>query len=148
MRPPLEPVELDGFKLDVGHYLFKDYSDIGEAASELPPVIEWVNMKLQSLTEAKIVKKQEIEEAEAEAYFSLRSGGFEETFSGKSTETALGMAVSLDKKVMETHRDYAVLTGWVLRLANLQESLKAKLDLVRSTEATRRSLVGNEITEE
>lgn len=146
--PRLGTLDLDGFSLDLDYYLTHPYDDIREAAQELPPLIEWVNAQLQVLTEQRLIAKQEIREAEAGAYFDLRrDGAFAELgYSGKPTDTALAHAVALNDQVKEAHRSYAVLTGWVHRLSTLQVSLQSKLELVRSTEATRRLVdgVGND----
>lgn len=125
------------YKLDLNYWLGREYDDIGSASTELPSVIEWVNARLQAFTEAKIVKKHEIKEAEARAYFQLRrDGGMPDD--AKKTEAAIAHAVAIDDEVMEAYRAFAVLSAWAQRLTNLLFSLQAKLDLVRSTEATRR----------
>ena len=143
--PKLDPIVLgDGFELDIDYYLSTDYLDITQAAAELPPIIEWVNQRLQDLTEQKIIKRQQLKEVEAEAYFALRAGGFSEQYADKMTEASLEKAVCLAAEVKNVHREYAVLAGWVQRLINLQQSLQAKLDLVRTSEATRRRLVDPE----
>lgn len=124
-----------GYRLDLDHWLSREYGDIGHASAELPAIIEWVNSQLQGIAEDKIVKKHEIKEAEARAYFNARQRW---TFESKPTEAAITHAVSLDEEVMEAYRKFAVLSAWSQRLVNLLFSLQAKLDLVRSTEATRR----------
>lgn len=134
--PTLDPITLQGFELDVDHYLKKDYDDISMASEELPALIEWINMLVQIYAEAKIVAKQEIKEVEAEAYAEAQA----EPTDGKKTEASLGRAATLNPKVMAAHRRFARLSGWVSRLVNLQISLQSKLDLVRSTESTRRKV--------
>ena len=124
------------YKLDLDCWLTKEYDDIGHASAELPPIIEWVNAQLQTISEAKIIKKHEIKEAEARAYFRQRRNGTPE--GGRQTETAIAHNVALDDEVMEVYREFAVFSAWSQRLTNLLFSLQAKLDLVRSTEATRR----------
>jgi len=146
--PQLPPIDMgDDFKLDLSYYLTQSYDDIGQASSELPAVIEWVNMKLQEMVESRLIAKQRIKELEAEAYFDLKGGRFAENYSDKMTETSLAMAVALDEKVKSAHRKHAVLAGWVERLSNLQGSLVAKLDLTRSSEATRRQLISKHDSE-
>lgn len=125
------------YKLNLDHWLAREYDDIGHAAAELPAIIEWVNAQLQTVTEAKIIKKHEIKEAEARAFFALRRGEFPDD-GGKKTDAAITHAIALDEEVMEVHRSFAILSAWSQRLSNLLFSLQAKLDLVRSTEATRR----------
>src|ERR1051326_4693325 len=110
-RPPLEPLNYGGFSLDLDYYLSHDYIDIGEAASELPPIIEWVNGWLQDLTERKIIQKQLVEQVEARAYFELKGGMFESKGYGttKPSEEALKRAVQLDERVIEAHEKYAIV---------------------------------------
>jgi hypothetical protein len=135
--PKLESIELQGYALDVDYYLKKDYNDISVASEELPALIEWVNMLVQIYTEKKLIAKQEIKEVEARAYNRLES---DPEFTGKKTDTNLSRQIVLQEDVMKAHRRFAVLTGWCSRLINLQISLQSKLDLVRSTESTRRKV--------
>lgn len=146
--PPLptpDPIELDGFKLDVNYFVSKDYDDIASAAQELPPVIEWVNCKLQSLTEQKLLKDDEVKEMEAETWFYLQNGGWEDNnYAGRKNAHALLMGCRLDPRVKKAKQELAVLTAWAQRLYNVMASLQAKLELVRSAEATRRSIFDSE----
>ena len=141
-RPKLGKIHLDDFDLDLDAILYASYEDISEAAEELPPIIEWINAQLQGITEQRIVKKQTIRELEAKVYFDLKNGAFErEGYADKMTETAVDKAINLNEKVQAAWREYATLVGWEQRLENLRFSLNAKLDLVRSSEATRRRLI-------
>lgn len=135
--PDLDPVELQGYKLEVDYYLKKDYDDISAASQELPALIEWINMMVQCYAEDRLVAKQEIKEAEARAYFRLMKSDALD----KKTDTVISRALVLEEDVMKAHRRFARLTGWVSRLQNLQMSFQSKLDLVRSTESTRRSMI-------
>lgn len=135
--PVLEPIKLQGYDLNVDLYLKKDYNDISMASEELPALIEWVNMLVQIYTEKKLVAKQEIKEVEARAYNRLEA---DPNFTGKKTDTNLSRQIVLEDDVMKAHRRFAVLSGWCGRLINLQISLQSKLDLVRSTESTRRKV--------
>lgn len=138
--PTVQKIELGGVSLDVGYFLRSSYDEISRASSELPAIIEWVNEQLQAIVEEKMIVKQQIKEVESKTYFELVNGGFEEQYHGKQTATALSMAISLEPEVKKIHRRYAVLSGWTSRLQSLQYSLTAKLDLVRSTESTRRKV--------
>jgi len=139
--PKLEPIKLQGYELNVDLYLKKDYNDISVASEELPALIEWVNMLVQIYTEKKLVAKQEIKEVEAEAFNRLES---DPEFTGKKTDTNLSRQIVLQEDVKKAHRRFAVLSGWCGRLINLQISLQSKLDLVRSTESTRRKVYTDE----
>lgn len=136
----LEPIILNGQKIDLNHYFSNEYTDIEQAAQEIPPLIEWVNMQLQYCYEDKLNFKTELEEKKAKAFLDLRVS-FSEKYGGKSTEEALKSAVLLDDDVQDLKRQLNVQTAWVRRLHNLQLSLQTKLDLIRSSEATRRNLI-------
>jgi hypothetical protein len=140
----LDKVDLgDGQTLDIGHYLTHSYDDVSEASQELPAMLEWVHTRLQVVYEKRLILKAELEEAMAKAWFDLQghgAGSFAENFHGKPTAEAINHAVNLDQHVCKLKRTLAVYTAWTQRLNNLQSSIQAKLDLVRSTEATRRTV--------
>ena len=136
--PRISSIELGGAPLDIDYLLTTEFVDIREAASVLPPVIEWINDNLQSYNEQRILKKQEVKEAEAQAYMDLRNGLFVERGYGKLTETALEHAVVLEEGVKKAHREFATLSAWCTRLENLMRALQMKMELTRSSEATRR----------
>jgi len=141
--PKLDPVSWGGdFTLDLDYYLGHDYLDIAEACTELPAVIEWVNERLQRVTEDRLRIKSKIKRMEAKAYFRLKDGGYEaDGYAGKATNEALERAISLNPEVQKEEDEFAVLSGWHVRLVNLITSLQSKLDLTRSVESTRRRLV-------
>ncbi len=142
--PVLSPIELDGYTLDLQHFFGKEYTDICEASVELPSIIEWLNYQLQAQIEQKHRLKASVERSEAEAYFRLKNGDFQRLGYGeKTTDKALDYAIKTDESVIQFNEDYAVTAGWVARLENLQRSLQYKLELVRSSEATRRTVAGN-----
>ncbi len=138
----IDPIRLPGFELDIDYYLRKQYDEIGEAAEEVPIIMEYISAKLQELMEQKLIARQAIKEAESAAYFFLKRGGFEEKGYGeKLTEKALEMAIPLEESVSKAHTDFSVLNGWAMRLQGAQLNLQLKLDLLRSFEATRRKLI-------
>ena len=142
-KPPLPKIgtiTLDGVTLDLNHYLGREYDDVSEAALDLPSVAEWINEQLQAYTESYQIAKVSLAEAEAETYFRLKKGQYDDDYGGKATEDALKRAVDLDPKVGKLNRDVAVLYAWCNRLRGIQENLRMKLELVRSTEATRRAV--------
>ncbi len=138
----VEPLDFgDGDILDIAHYLGSEYDDVSVANQELPPMMEWVHSKLQLMTERRLLVKQRVAEHRARAWFALQddgADGFSANYRGKATSEAMNHAVNLDPRVCEAERLLARYTGWTQRLNNLCESIQAKLDLVRSTEATRR----------
>lgn len=140
----IDDLELNGQKVDLNYYFTQEYTDIGQAAQELPNLIEWINAQLQVFYEDKLNAEQELKRAEADAYFELKSdsnANYATLYGGKVTEKALEYAVNRDEGVTVAWKRLNGLTAWVRRLHNLQQSLSTKLDLIRSSEATRRRLV-------
>ncbi len=138
---PLDVIELDGEKIDLNYYFTQEYSEIGQAAAELPNLIEWVNWKSQLLYEDKLNAEQELKTAEANAFFDLKGGTFKDIYGMNPTDKSLQHAVYKDEGVIEAWKKYNRAAAWVKRLNSLQNSIATKLDLIRSSEATRRRLV-------
>ena len=136
--PSIGVIEFSGYTLDVDRYLRSEYPDIGEAAVELPAAIEWLNTVLYYYVSTELMESRAIKAAEAEAYFNLRNGGFAEKYGDKMTEKALEHAINLDPGVQTAVNSHADAKAWVVRLRNLIDTLIAKLDIVRTVEATRR----------
>jgi hypothetical protein len=140
-KPPvLAKLENDIIDLDPNYYFSKRYDDIVEAASELPLIIEYVNESLQRAACAASEAKRDLQTLEAETYGHFRRE-WANLFAEKMTEKALEMTVSQDKNILEATSNYSVLKSYVTRLANMQENLRIKLDLLRSIEATKRKLI-------
>lgn len=135
--PDLGTIELQGYVLNLNAYLKKDYDDISTASQELPAIAEWINMMLQYYMEERLIAKQKIKEEESTAYFRIMK---DQDFEWKKTDAMVTRAVDTEESVMKAHRRHARLAGWVVRLQNLQLSFQSKLDLVRSTESTRRRI--------
>lgn len=136
--PTLGSLDFNRETVNLDYYLKSAYDDISQASQELPAIIEWVNMQLQPYVEEKLRVKQNIRETEARVYFELLDGTFERLYQGKKTAAAIDRAIALDSRVNDLYERMARVTGWVARLQSLQDSLAAKLDLVRSSESTRR----------
>jgi hypothetical protein len=106
----------------------------------LPAIAEWINEQLQGYAEQLQVRRAELDEVEGEAYFALTGGEFADNYLGRQNEEALKHAVAIDPKVKRIKHEVAVLSAWCTRLRATQDNLRMKLELVRSTEATRRSV--------
>lgn len=129
----------DGETLNLDQVFSHDYHDIQFACQSLPAHIEWVNARLEECIRAKHQWKHGVKRAMGEAYKRLREGEFTEKGWGmKMTETALEHAVNCDEEVNKAVDYFALYASLSVRLSNLIISLQAKLDLVRSSEATRR----------
>lgn len=138
--PFLESITYGEYTLHVNDWLTSAFDDIGEAAMAIPAIVEWLSYVLQYYVQAEILDARKIKQAEATAYFRLRSGGFAEKYGEKMTESALEKAVELEEDVQKAVTDYAESKAWVARLRGTLSTFQSKLDLLRSTEATRRAL--------
>jgi len=140
--PKLDKMELGGYALDIDYFLKTDYQGAHAAAKEIPTVVEWINSELQIAIEKKIICKQQLKKAEGAAFLDLRGALWERRgYAGKQTEAAIEAAVHQEQSVVEAHETLAYWSGLVSRLVNTLLSLQAKLDLVRTSEATRRAMV-------
>lgn len=132
----------DGETLDIDYYLTTPYDEISEATNELPAIIEWLNELKASYIENRDVAEIELKRVVGETYFNLRGLGkvaFGEQYGGANmTEDALGHAVDIDAKVNAQRKMVAAWNGNVSRVAGSIFSLQAKVELLRSSEATRR----------
>jgi hypothetical protein len=148
--PALKPLDTgDTVTLDIDYFLRHDFADVGQAMEDLPAIIEYVNERRQVMREDLYVQKQACKRAEATAYFDLKGGRFLELYQDiKSSETAIEHAIQLDSDVIEAHRVFAILHAHAERLTTTILALQLKLEMVRSTEATRRSLVETERQED
>lgn len=140
--PPVARIELGDFALDINYYLTTDYQDGQSACREIPAVIEYVNAQLQLMMEQKIIAKQNIKKVEGDIWNSLNRGLWEELgYEGKKTEDNMKRAIARHEDVVKAVSDYAWYASWCGRLANVIISLQAKLDLVRTSESTRRAMM-------
>ncbi len=144
--PELGIIDLGSeFTLNLDVFLKHPYEEIGEAAVELPAIIEWVNQQLQWVIEQKGIKKQEIKTVRAQAFVRLKNGKAQYEIPGKVSENAIEQLIEIDADVIRVNGELSKILGWSSRLSNLLYVLQAKLDLVRSTESTRRKLItGND----
>ncbi len=141
--PVLAAIMNNIIDLDPDKWFKKRYDDIHQAASDLPVVLEYINESLQRASISAQQSKWDVEAMEAETYTHFRQE-WATLFTDKMTETSLGMAVAQDKDLQKARNNYAVLKSYVTRLANMQENLRAKLDALRSVEATRRKLIDDD----
>ncbi len=143
--PKLRRLKLGRDAVDIDYYLTASYDNIGDASAELPAVVEWINEQNQEYVQQMHALKGEIKEAEAAAFLALAKPGSEESFEDrhpgvKKTTDAINHAVALDPEVRDKKVQYAHAVAMVERLRQLQSNLTAKLDIVRSSEATRRKV--------
>lgn len=141
--PSVAPIRgFEGKSLDIQYYLEEDYADVSDAARELPAVMEWLNELRQSYQEERDRVKLDLDVAEAKAYFDLKGtgdGSFLVNYQCKPTEEGMKMAVTLDAEVRRLREQLAGVTAVAARLTGTILSIQAKVELIRSSEATRRS---------
>lgn len=129
----------EGEVIDIAAILNAPYEDIGEAAAVIPPHLGWLGYQKAAATERIINNKHRFKEAEAKAYFALKNGEFvARGYGEKITEAALEHAVNLDPDVIAASEAYAKAEKDYERFAGTIEALKAKMELCRSSETTRR----------
>ena len=132
------------FTLDLDVFLKNPYDDIGSAAVELPSIIEWTNQQLQWVIEQRAIKKQTLKTVRAQCFLRLKNGAAQDLIQGRVSEQAIEQLIELDEEAIRVNTELAQISGWASRLTNLLYVLQAKLDLVRSTESTRRKLIDND----
>lgn len=127
--------------VDIMALLTAAFEDISEAAERLPPYIGWFGYQKALALERVINNKNRWKEAEAKEYFDLKNnGGFvRQGFGEKMTEAALERAVILSPTVQQAVAAYAKAEKDYEWLKHTIEALTAKMELVRSSEATRRA---------
>ena len=138
--PKLMKVTDNGGTLDVEYYLRKEYENIADAAIEIPNAICWL-AEVRGWAARRFINSENAwKQAEAKAYFALKTGGEFQSrgFGEKITEDALKHAVQLDPVVIECGRAYADYKRKLIMVEEAIECLKLKIDLVRSKETTRR----------
>lgn len=138
--PVLKPLVFEDYTLDINYYLRADYHDTLAAQKELPIIVEYVNQMYQEAFRAKLQWEDHESQAVAQAYKRLKdpdewaSAGLQ----GRITEEAVKHAINLDSTVIEYRANIAHFVALTSRLRGTMENLKIKLDLLRSSEATRR----------
>ena len=140
--PVISKLKMGTDILDVDYYLRKEYEDISLAAEEIPGVIAWLG-EMRGWCYGRFINSESAwRTAEAKAYFELRGGQFQALgFGEKMTEESLKHAVQLDPIVREAAATYADNKRKLIRVDETIDALKLKIDLVRSSETTRRSVV-------
>lgn len=137
--PKLKSFKVGEDTLDLNYLLNAPFEDIGEAAESIPAAIGWLGYHRSWAIERLIVTEQEWKRVEAQQYFELKNGGFvSKGFGEKITEEALKKAVLLTDEVNQACVDYAKRKQHVEWISTSIDALQAKLELVRSSEATRR----------
>lgn len=138
--PKLGSITFREHTLDLDYYLTREYGDFSEAANDLPVVSEWLNDMLQYYIGTEVIEYRKVKQTEAEVYFELRQGGFQQKYGDKMTEKALEYAIELDPRLIAAVESYADVKGWTVRLRNMISLFTAKLDLLRTVEASRRHI--------
>lgn len=137
--PVVKKFQVGDEVVDLEAILNAPFEDISEAAERIPGLIGWFGYQRGLAIEREINADYHWKEAEAKAYFALKSGEFiSRGYGEKPTEAALEKAVLLDPAVKAAAEDYAKRKRHLEWVNGTIEALKAKMELVRSSEATRR----------
>ena len=140
--PQLAKLTLGTESLDLDYFLTREYDDVAQVTEELPGAIGWLNWKRADALQWEMIAEREMKEAEATAYFELRNGGFDDKqYGGKMTDKAVSLAVRLEETVIAAAQVYEKRRAMRERIQGCIEALQCRLDLVRTSEATRRRLV-------
>lgn len=140
--PKLSNIKIGGDTIDLEYLLNTDFEDVREACEQLPAAMAWLGWQRGYAAERLIIADQSWKEAEARAYFDLRNGAFvEKGYGDKMTEEALKKAVLLDATVAKAAAEYGKAKRWIEVFNSTIDAISAKLDMVRTSEATRRRLI-------
>lgn len=135
----LNKIEIKGQILDIGQYLTKPFEDIREASLELPAIIAALGEERSWCVERFINAERDWKKAESRAYMALKNGQFvARGYGEKVTEEGLKRAIELDPEVDKAGAVYARKKKRLDEITETIAALKLKLDLVRSSETTRR----------
>lgn len=137
--PVLKSYTVGDVTADIGSILNAPYEDIAEAAEAIPGWIGWFGYQKGLASERLLNAEFAWKQAEATQYFELKNGAFvTQGFGEKPTEAALEKAVLLTEQVKAAAEQYSKCKRHVDWINSTIEALKAKFELVRSSEATRR----------
>lgn len=141
--PPLKNFKIDGHVFDVRGLLSCEFESVAHAAEVLPAALAWLGWQRAMHVEKKNHAEREMERVEATVFFELKAtGGWEGAgLPGKSTDASMRYAVRLDQRTDDTFNRWVEAEKWVNILSSQIDAVRAKLELVRTTEATRRRLV-------
>jgi hypothetical protein len=137
--PVLRALKIGDEKVDLNYLLNSPFEDIREACECIPAAMGYIGDVRSRMVERMLMADKTWKESEAKAYFSLRNGRFQaEGYGDKMTEEALKRAVELDPTVREWAEKYANYKRNVEWLNDTIQALRYKIELVRSSETTRR----------
>lgn len=136
--PRVRTIKFGNEELDLDTLLKTDYQDIRQASEELPAAIGWLEWQRACLVERAQTAELAWEAAEAQAYFDVKSGKYAEFFQGKLTDKAIDHAIKLVPEVEQACKRHAETKKWLSSCTGAIKALEAKMELVRTSEATRR----------
>jgi len=138
---------IGGETCDLDAILKAIYEDIGEAAERIPPWIGWLGYQKAKAGERVVNSKFRLKNAEATEYVALKNGGLiSKGYGEKITEAACERCIFLSPEVKAASEAYAKAEKDYEWLKHSIEALLSKMELVRSSEATRRAESENDRT--
>jgi hypothetical protein len=137
--PNIKNIVVEGQTVVLADYLSRDFSDIREASETLPSILGFLGQARARALADTMSAKRMLAQAKATVYFALRNGEFEaKGYGGKPTEEALKHAIALDETVIAAAEYHEKMIRFFGVLDSSVDSMVAKMDLVRSSEATKR----------
>lgn len=137
--PTLKAFTVGDQRLDINALLNAPYEDIREAAERIPSAIGWLGYHRALAMERMIIAEQAWKSTDSKVYFDLKNGAFVSKGLGeKVTEEGLKRAVEMSDEAQQSCLVYAKHKRNVEWFSVTIEALKAKLELTRSSEVTRR----------
>lgn len=138
--PSLAKISHGQTVLDIEYYLRQDYENIQLANEEIPHLICWLGEVRGWAFKRAMDAEGAWDKAKASAYFALKNGGEFQSrgYGEKPTEEAIKHAIQLDPIVRECALSYSEFKRRLLHVEETIGCLKLKIDLIRSSETTRR----------
>lgn len=140
--PKVKPIKFGNDVVWIDELLNMEYNEIGQAGELLTSAVAYLGWKRGDMVEAVINAEHAIKVAEQAADFRIRN---EAKIAGtKVTEASITRMIDADAGVIGAVANYAKYKKSLGLCIDLVKALEAKMDFVRSGEATRRRCVDME----
>jgi hypothetical protein len=135
----LKSLKLGETIVDLNAILTAPYEDVREASFKLPQILAFLAQQRAWAYERCWKAERELERAESKAYMLLKSGQFvAKGYGERATEESLKRAVVLEDSVIAAENVYIECKRKYESFGDTISALKLKIDLIRSSETTRR----------
>jgi len=138
-EPLIDHLHLAGRVIPITDLLTAPYEDVTEASLKLPVVLAFLGIQRAWAVERCWRAERDLDRAKARAYFDLKGGQFvAKGYGEKFTEEAIKRAVELEPDVDKAFEVYVDRKRRLDSFTETIAALKLKIDLIRSSETTRR----------